>query len=167
MNGDGCMMEGISSEAASLAGHLQLNNLVWIYDNNHISIEGNTEITFTEDVGARFTAYGWNVLRVHDANDLALIESTLKEAITTETRPTMIIVDSHIGYGSPHRQGHTGSARRTTRPRRSKAHQKSLQKKPTAGRKMRSSWCRTASINISRTAWASAAKSARGVEQTF
>ncbi|HEX9120239.1 MAG TPA: transketolase [Terriglobales bacterium] len=102
--GDGCMMEGVSSEAASLAGHLKLNNLCWIYDNNHITIEGPTSITFTEDVGARFAAYGWNVLRVGDANNLAAIEGALQAARTSKDRPTLIIVDSHIGYGSPNRQ---------------------------------------------------------------
>ncbi len=102
--GDGCMMEGVSSEAASLAGHLKLNNLCWIYDNNHITIEGPTSITFTEDVGARFAAYGWNVLRVGDANNLAAIEGAFQAAKTTKDRPTLIIVDSHIGYGSPNRQ---------------------------------------------------------------
>ena len=102
--GDGCMMEGVSSEAASLAGHLKLNNLCWIYDNNHITIEGPTSITFTEDVGARFAAYGWNVLRVGDANNLAAIEGAFQAAKTTNDRPTLIIVASHIGYGSPNRQ---------------------------------------------------------------
>jgi transketolase len=102
--GDGCMMEGVSSEAASLAGHLKLNNLCWIYDNNHITIEGPTSIAFTEDVGARFAAYGWNVLRVGDANNLAAIEGALQAAKTTKDRPTLVIVESHIGYGSPHRQ---------------------------------------------------------------
>ena len=102
--GDGCMMEGVSSEAASLAGHLKLSNLCWIYDNNHITIEGPTSIAFTEDVGARFAAYGWNVLRVGDANDLAAIEGAFQAAKTTNDRPTLIIVDSHIGYGSPNRQ---------------------------------------------------------------
>jgi transketolase len=102
--GDGCMMEGVSSEAASLAGHLRLNNLCWIYDNNHITIEGPTSIAFTEDVGARFAAYGWNVLRVGDANNLAAIEGTLQAAKTTKDRPTLVIVESHIGYGSPNRQ---------------------------------------------------------------
>src|SRR5216684_2864919 len=75
--GDGCLMEGISSEAASLAAHLGLDNLCWIYDNNHITIEGNTRIAFTEDVAARFLAYGWNVLRVGDANDVDRIEHAL------------------------------------------------------------------------------------------
>jgi len=102
--GDGCMMEGIGSEAASLAGHLGLDNLCWVWDNNHISIEGNTNITFTEDVAARFLAYGWNVLRVGDANDMDRIEHALDVFRQTKGRPTFIVLDSHIGYGSPHRQ---------------------------------------------------------------
>jgi transketolase len=102
--GDGCMMEGISSEAASLAGHLGLDNLCWIYDNNHITIEGDTSITFTEDVAARFLAYGWNVLRVGDANDIDRIERALEIFRKTKGRPTFIVLDSHIGYGSPHKQ---------------------------------------------------------------
>ncbi len=102
--GDGDMMEGISSEAASLAGHLQLDQLCWIYDCNHISIEGPTGITFTEDVGARFAAYGWQVLHVADANDLAAMTHCLDRFVATQGRPTLIIVQSHIGYGSPHRQ---------------------------------------------------------------
>ena len=107
--GDGCMMEGLSSEAASLAGHLQLDNLCWIYDNNHITIEGSTELTFTEDVAARFKAYGWNVTRVTDANHLDQIDSALEDFKTTSVQPTLIIVDSHIGYGSPHRQDTSGA----------------------------------------------------------
>jgi transketolase len=102
--GDGCMMEGIGSEAASLAAHLGLDNLCWIYDNNHITIEGNTRITFTEDVAARFLAYGWNVLRVGDANDTDRIEHALSVFKKTTGRPTFIVLDSHIGYGSPHKQ---------------------------------------------------------------
>ena len=102
--GDGCMMEGVSSEAASIAGHLKLGNLCWIYDNNRITIEGPTTVAFTEDVGARFGAYGWNVLRVGDANDLTAIERALRSAKAAHDRPSLIIVDSHIGYGSPHRQ---------------------------------------------------------------
>jgi transketolase len=102
--GDGCMMEGVGSEAASLAGHLALDNLCWIYDNNHITIEGSTRITFTEDIAARFLGYGWNVLRVGDANDIGLIEHALDVFRKTKGRPTFIILDSHIGYGSPHRQ---------------------------------------------------------------
>jgi transketolase len=102
--GDGCMMEGVASEAASLAGHLALDNLCWIYDNNHITIEGDTRITFTEDIAARFLAYGWNVLRVGDANNISQIEHALAIFRETKGRPTFIILDSHIGYGSPHKQ---------------------------------------------------------------
>ena len=102
--GDGCMMEGVASEAASLAGHLGLDNLCWIYDNNHITIEGSTKITFTEDIAARFLGYGWNVLRVGDANDIDLIEHALGVFQKTKGRPTFIILDSHIGYGAPHLQ---------------------------------------------------------------
>jgi len=102
--GDGCMMEGVASEAASLAGHLGLDNLCWVYDNNHITIEGNTNITFTEDIAARFLGYGWNVLRVGDANDIERIEHALGVFRQTKGRPTFIILDSHIGYGSPHKQ---------------------------------------------------------------
>jgi transketolase len=101
--GDGCLMEGVGSEAASLAGHLELEDLCWVYDNNHITIEGNTSITFTEDVATRFLAYRWNVLRVGDANDLARIEDALAVFRKTKGRPTLIILDSHIGYGSPHK----------------------------------------------------------------
>jgi transketolase len=102
--GDGCLMEGISSEAASLAGHLGLDNLCWVYDNNHITIEGKTRITFREDVEARFLAYGWNVLRVGNANDIERIEQALEIFRKTKERPTFIVLDSHIGYGSPHKQ---------------------------------------------------------------
>jgi transketolase len=101
--GDGCLMEGVASEAASLAGHLGLDDLCWIYDNNHITIEGNTRITFTEDVATRFLAYQWNVLRVGDANDLQRIEDALAVFRNTKGRPTLIVLDSHIGYGSPHK----------------------------------------------------------------
>ena len=102
--GDGDMMEGVASEAASLAGHLALDNLCWIYDNNHITIEGSTHLAFTEDIAARFMGYGWNVLRVGDANDIDRIEHALDIFHRTKGRPTFIILDSHIGYGSPHRQ---------------------------------------------------------------
>src|SRR5208337_250397 len=104
MCGDGDMMEGISSEAGSLAGHLQLSNLCWIYDSNEITIEGSTSLAFSEDVGARFLAYGWHVLRVRDVNDRNEVLSALKAFKRETARPTMIIVDSHIGYGSPNRQ---------------------------------------------------------------
>ena len=102
--GDGCLMEGIGSEAASLAGHLGLADLCWIYDNNHITIEGSTRITFTEDVTARFQGYGWNVLRVGDANDIGRIREALELFRQETQRPTLIVLDSHIGYGSPHKQ---------------------------------------------------------------
>jgi len=101
--GDGCLMEGVGSEAASLAAHLNLDNLCWVYDNNHITIEGNTRITFTEDVATRFLGYGWNVLRVGDANDTDRIQHALEVFRQTKGRPTLIILDSHIGYGSPHK----------------------------------------------------------------
>ena len=107
--GDGCMMEGISSEAASLAGHLRLSNLCWIYDNNHITIEGNTALTFTEDVATRFIAYGWNVTRVGDANDLEMLGRAFRTFQNCKDRPTLIIVDSHIGYGAPHKQDTSGA----------------------------------------------------------
>jgi transketolase len=102
--GDGCMMEGISHEAASLAGHLKLDNLCWIYDNNHITIEGATSLAFSEDVATRFIGYGWNVTRVGDANDLEMLDRAFETAKHTTDRPTLIIVDSHIGYGAPHKQ---------------------------------------------------------------
>ena len=102
--GDGDMMEGISSEAASIAGHLRLSHLCWIYDSNHITIEGNTDLAFDEDVAARFVAYGWDVSHVRDANDLAALTDAYKHALNVKDRPKLIIVNSHIGYGSPHRQ---------------------------------------------------------------
>jgi transketolase len=101
--GDGCLMEGVTSEAASLAGHLGLDNLCWVYDNNHITIEGQTSLAFTEDVATRFLGYGWNVLRVGDANDLERIEQALARFRETKGHPTLIILDSHIGYGAPHK----------------------------------------------------------------
>jgi len=101
--GDGDLMEGISSEAASLAGHLKLANLCRIYDDNHVTIEGPTSITFTEDVAARFLGYGWNVTRVSDANDLEMLTSGYQTFLNTQDRPTLIIVQSHIGYGAPHK----------------------------------------------------------------
>jgi transketolase len=97
-------MEGVSGEAASLAGHLKLSNLCWIYDNNHITIEGNTSLAFSEDVATRFLGYGWNVLRVGDANDQEMVARALRTFHATEDRPTIIIVDSHIAYGAPHKQ---------------------------------------------------------------
>ena len=99
--GDGDMMEGVSSEAASLAGHLKLSNLCWIYDSNHISIEGGTDLAFDEDVGLRFRAYGWNVIHIDDANDTAAIAKALETFRSTEDRPTFIVIHSVIGWGSP------------------------------------------------------------------
>jgi len=99
--GDGCMMEGISAEAASLAGHLGLANLCWIYDSNRVTIEGHTDIAFTEDVAARFVAHGWNVTTVADANDTDSIDRALHTFKAEGARPTLIVVHSHIGYGSP------------------------------------------------------------------
>src|SRR5436853_3575682 len=102
--GDGCMMEGISHEAASLAGHLKLDNLCWIYDNNKITIEGNTAWAFSEDVATRFIGYGWNVTRVGDANDLDMLRRAFEVARKETSRPTLIIVDSHIAWGAPNKQ---------------------------------------------------------------
>jgi transketolase len=102
--GDGCMMEGVSGEAASLAGHLKLDNLCWLYDNNHITIDGVTHLAYGDDVAARFMGYGWNVTRVGDANDTDLIATAFEEFKGEGGRPTLIVVDSHIGYGSPHKQ---------------------------------------------------------------
>jgi len=104
LGGDGCMMEGISNEAASLAGHLCLSNLCWIYDSNHITIEGNTALTFTDDVATRFIGYGWNVWHVGDANDLDRLAYAFELFKKTNDRPTLIIVNSHIGYGAPDKQ---------------------------------------------------------------
>ncbi len=102
--GDGCIMEGISSEAASLAGHWKLSNLCWIYDSNQITIEGHTALAFSEDVATRFIGYGWNVTRVGDANDLEMLERAFQVFKNTSDRPTLIIVDSHIAWGSPNKQ---------------------------------------------------------------
>src|SRR5271168_465570 len=107
--GDGCMMEGVTGEAASLAGHLKLGNLCWIYDNNHITIEGNTALALSDDVATRFIAYGWNVLRVGDANDITMLDRAFTTAGKTKDRPTMLIVYSHIGYGAPNKQDTSGA----------------------------------------------------------
>jgi transketolase len=107
--GDGCMMEGVSNEAASIAGHLKLSNLCWIYDNNHITIEGNTSWAFSDDVATRFIGYGWNVTRVGDANDVEMLERAFNVFRHTTDRPTLIIVDSHIAYGSPNKQDTSGA----------------------------------------------------------
>jgi transketolase len=99
--GDGCMMEGVASEAASLAGHLALSNLCWIYDSNRVTIEGHTDIAFTEDVAARFIAYGWNVTTVADANDVDSVARAFHTFRAEQERPTLVLVHSHIGFGSP------------------------------------------------------------------
>jgi transketolase len=102
--GDGCLMEGVSHESASLAGHLKLDNLCWLYDNNHITIDGDTALAYDDDVLTRFEGYGWNVLRVGDANDASLLARALNEFKAETGRPTLIVVDSHIGWGSPNKQ---------------------------------------------------------------
>ena len=107
--GDGCLMEGVSSEAASLAGHLKLSNLCWVYDNNRITIEGKTELAFSEDVVARFQAYGWNVSHVSDANDLEGLSKEFDSFRNETQRPSLIIVDSHIAFGSPNKQDTHGA----------------------------------------------------------
>jgi transketolase len=102
--GDGCMMEGVGQEAASLAGHLKLDNLCWIYDSNRITIEGSTSLAFSDDVGTRFKGYGWDVVQVPDANDLDALDLAYEKAKATRDKPTIIIVQSHIGYGAPTKQ---------------------------------------------------------------
>ena len=101
--GDGDMMEGVSSEAASLAGHQMLGNLCWFYDSNRVTIEGHTDLAFSDDVAARFLAYGWNVQRIGDANDTTQVEKAIKTFRDTKDLPTLIVVESHIGYGAPHK----------------------------------------------------------------
>ncbi|HEY3928910.1 MAG TPA: transketolase [Candidatus Koribacter sp.] len=107
--GDGDMMEGISQEAASIAGHLGLSNLIWIYDNNQITIEGNTSLAFSDDVGTRFMSYHWNVLRVSDANDVEMMDRAIRTAQKETERPSLIILDSHIAWGAPHKQDTAGA----------------------------------------------------------
>ncbi len=107
IGGDGCLMEGVVAEAASLAGHLGLAELCWIYDNNRITIEGETHLAFSEDVATRFIGYGWNVTRVGDANDLEMLARAFHTFQVTPDRPTLIIVDSHIGYGSRKQDTHS------------------------------------------------------------
>jgi transketolase len=104
LGGDGCLQEGVSHEAASLAGHLKLDNLCWIFDNNHISIDGDTALAFSDDVLSRFEGYGWNVLRVGDANDTELVGRAFEKFKVETGRPTLIVVDSHIGWGAPNKQ---------------------------------------------------------------
>jgi transketolase len=101
---DGDMMEGVASESASLAAHLKLANLCWIYDSNRVTIEGHTDLAFSEDVAMRFTAYGWTVQRLSDANDTVRFAACVERFVRAQDRPTLIIVESHIGYGAPHKQ---------------------------------------------------------------
>ena len=152
--GDGCMMEGISSEAASLAAHWKLSNLCWIYDNNHVTIEGNTALAFTEDVATRFTGYGWNVTRVGDANDLDMLDRAFDLFIKERERPTLIIVDSHIGWGAP--------TSRTPAPPTASPWARRRSGSPSAtttGPRTPSSSCPTGSTTTSARAWAGAARS--------
>ena len=107
--GDGCLMEGVSGEAASLAGHLQLSNLCWVYDNNRITIEGNTSLAFSEEVGARFRAYGWKVTQVKDANDVPALAQAFTAFKNETAGPSLIIVDSHIAFGAPNKQDTHGA----------------------------------------------------------
>jgi transketolase len=102
--GDGDLMEGVAGEAASLAGHLQLNNLCWIYDNNRVTLDGPASWSFSEDMMTRFVGYGWHVTRVSDANDLMMLSRGYHDFLKTTDKPTLLVVDSHIGYGSPHKQ---------------------------------------------------------------
>ncbi len=102
--GDGDLMEGVACEAASLAGHLKLSNLCWVYDNNRVTLDGPAEWSFSEDVATRFAGYGWNVTHVSDANNLEMLARGYENFLNTNDRPTLIVVDSHIGYGSPHKQ---------------------------------------------------------------
>ena len=138
--GDGCLMEGVGAEAASLAGHLELDNLCWIYDNNHITIEGNTRIAFTEDVAARFLGYQWNVLRVGDANDLERIEHALTRVPGDEEAADAHRARHAHRLGLAAQAGHGRRARRAAR-RRGGASSRSAR---TAGPRTRSSWCPTA-----------------------
>ena len=157
--GDGCLMEGISGEAASLAGHLRLDNLCWIYDNNHITIEGPTRLAFSEDVATRFIGYGWNVTRVGDANDLAMLDRAYATFLATKDRPTLIIVDSHIGYGAP-----TSRTRTPPTASRSERTRSGSPRGSTAGRRTRSSSCPRACASTSRRGSGRGGEAARGMD---
>ena len=117
------LMEGVSSEAASLAGHLQLDNLIYFYDDNHISIEGSTQLAFTEDRAKRFEAYGWFVQKIEDGNDLEAIDAAIRAAQAERGRPSIIMVRTHIGYGSPNKHDTRRGPRKCAGCRGSKAHQ--------------------------------------------
>ncbi len=149
--GDGDMMEGISNEAASLAGHLKLSNLCWVYDNNRITIEGPTRLAFSEDVATRFIGLGWNVTRVGDANDLAMLARAFEVFQNEKHRPTLIIVDSHIGYGSAKQDTKERTVSRSAR-RSSPSSRRSSASRP------RSSTCPTGSTTTSAEGSASGAR---------
>ena len=140
---DGDLMEGVSHEAASIAGHQRLDNLCWLYDNNHISIDGSTELAYSDDVAARFMGYGWHVLRVGDANDLDLLDRAFTAFRQNDDRPTLIVLDSHIGYGSPKQDTAAvhGEPLGEDEVREASA--------STAGPRSRSSWFRTRSASTS------------------
>ena len=123
---DGDMMEGVASEAASLAGHLKLSNLCWIYDNNRVTLDGPADWSFSENVSQRFEAYGWNVATVSDANDLDQLSKAYNKFLQTNDRPTLINVHSHIGYGSPHKQDSNAAHGEPLGRRRSQAGKKVL-----------------------------------------
>jgi transketolase len=147
--GDGDMMEGVSHEAASLAGHLRLSNLIWIYDSNRITIEGHTDLAYSDDVESRFRGYNWNTMHVDDANDEAALEAAINKAKATTDKPTLIVVKSIIAWGAPNKRP---TASRSARKR------SSSRSAPTAGRKTPSFSCRRACASISRRAWARAAR---------
>ena len=151
--GDGCMMEGVTNEAASLAGHLKLSKLCWIYDNNKITIEGHTALAFSDDVATRFLGYGWNVVRVGDANDLEMLDRAFRTFHDTTDRPTLMIVDSHIGFGSPNKQDTSGAHGEPLGVEEVKLTKRS----GTVGRRTRSSTSPTACGIISGRAWVIAA----------
>lgn len=125
---DGDLMEGVAAEAASIAGHLRLSNLCWIYDNNTITIEGHTELAFSEEVATRFLSYGWQVLRVADANDVHAISAALETFLQSSDRPTLIVVNSIIGFGAPKKQN------------TSKAHSDALGEEEVKGAKRAYGW---------------------------
>ena len=152
MCSDGDLMEGIGGEAASLAGHLKLSNLCWIYDHNSITLDGPANWSFSEDVATRFVGYGWNITRVADANDLEMIARAFEIFQKTTDRPTLIIVDSHIGYGSPTNRIPTPPTVNLWVKRKCGSSRNFM-----AGRRMPSSWSRMACASISATPSGSAA----------
>ena len=124
--GDGDLMEGVSNEAASIAGHLGLSNLIWFYDNNHITIEGNTSLAFSDDVGTRFLGWHWNVQHVSNVNDLPQLDRAIQAALQETERPSLIIVDTHVELWLTPSPGHQGSAWRAAGRRRGPPHENVL-----------------------------------------